>query len=408
MKILFMNYNNILPVNSGNRIRTWNFINSLLPNNEISFFCCNGKTLSEKEQFELKRYFMNIWFVNKKYNKKNDKFTDRLKNLNYFLRAIPWEIQGIYSAEVEEKFIEIIRNNNFDLIFLRYIFLAQYVFRNIDKIKSKVIIDLDDIETIKIKRLMNSGKFKFNGIYDMYRKFLNYNAFERFHNKLKYIDKCIVCSDKDREYVKSKRWTRNVSVIPNSINVFNYSMVPELEEKILENKIILFCGHLSYNPNVDGIEWFIKEVFPLILHKEPAVKLHIVGLNPKDEILKYSNGKSIFVFPNVSSVVKYYEECSLCIVPIRIAGGTRIKIIEALACKRPVVSTTVGAEGLNLVNKIHYLIQDKPGKFASECIGLLSLDNLERTNRLTRAGYEFVIENYDTDKLSTLILKTFS
>ena len=106
------------------------------------------------------------------------------------------------------------------------------------------------------------------------------------------------------------------------------------------------------------------------------------------------------------SVLPFYENSSLVIVPIRIAGGTRIKILEAFACRRPVISTTIGAEGLDLESNKHCIKEDDPEGFAQACVSLLN--DFDTANILTEQGYQFVKEKYDTSIVVKSIRELFS
>lgn len=405
MKILIVEQEIPFPANTGKKIRTLNFINSLIEKHEISFLCSNSDC-NQKETGDFIKKFKKTWLVDHSSRCKNDFETaNRIKKFILMKNGIPWEIQWSYWKQFNDKFVEVIGRFDFDIIFTRYISQAQYIFRNIKKIKAKCVIDLDDIEIIKDERRNSTRPHRYTHWYEKFRTKYNLYLYDLYHKNLKSVNKCLVCSKEDKEYVENKRWANNVCVIPNSIDFTQYKAVKDFNEQILNNKIILFCGHMGYRPNTEGIEWFKNKVFPLIKKEEPNIKLYIVGRTPNDKILDYHDGKSIFVFKDVPSVLPYYQESSLVIVPIHIGGGTRIKAIEALACKRPVVATTIGIEGLELINNKHCHISDTPEAFASSCIKLLN--NYDLASQLVNNGYQFA-EKYDTKNIAELIRDIFN
>lgn len=403
MKILIIEQGFQPRVKSGKMNRSLSFVKALAAEHELSLLCANND--GPPDSTETNRYFKYVWNVSLRDGKTAVSHTNKVANIIDFFKGIPWEIPEYYPSDFDKKLLDVLKYN-FDIIFARYIFTGRYLFKNIDRINAVTIIDLDDIETLKLKRMIDAGKYKFKSTYDRFRHMLNYDAFGRYHKNLKLLDKCIVCSEQDKRYIEHKKWSKKVCVIPNSVDVSIYNVIRDLNKTILGNKIILFCGHLSYEPNVDAIEWFVENVFPLIKQKEPAAKLYLVGLRPREQLCNFADNKSIFLFSNVPDVVPHYQDASLVVVPIRIAGGTRIKILEAFACRRPVVSTTVGAEGLEVVNNKHCLIADEPQSFADACVRLFN--NFEEAANIVQDAYKFVKEKYDAKIVHQMIRDVFN
>ena len=148
------------------------------------------------------------------------------------------------------------------------------------------------------------------------------------------------------------------------------------------------------------MKWFCAEVYDLIKARAPHATLDIVGRRPGEEIHKLAkNDDSIRVIADVPDVRPYIAACDLFVVPIRAGGGTRIKIYEAMAMNRPVVSTTIGAEGLPLTPDKHISIGDTPDEFAEQVITLLSDNEKKRT--ISETGYQLVTENYQWRNVAT-------
>jgi polysaccharide biosynthesis protein PslH len=134
---------------------------------------------------------------------------------------------------------------------------------------------------------------------------------------------------------------------------------------------LVFVGSMDWIPNVDGMLWFAREVWPKIKSARPATSLAIVGRHPPPEIKALAADPAIRVTGTVSDVRPWLWQSRLSIVPLRIGGGTRLKIYEAMAAKAPVVSTTIGAEGLAGKPGREILIDDEPANFAAACLRLL-------------------------------------
>ncbi|MFH0731642.1 MAG: glycosyltransferase [Candidatus Omnitrophota bacterium] len=400
MRILILENQPPFPLNCGSRIRIWNFVRSLYREHELSMFYLASNNDDHQKNVQ---YFKNMWFYPAVSDRLKLEQINKWQRTQNLLKGIPWEIYERYSEGVNRKFLEIISTHNFDIVFTRHIDLAQYFIKNRHKIKSKAIVDLDDIEFIKVSRKISLTKSK--NLYDKLRRKYNNWLLRSYYKRLKFFQSVLVCSDKDSHYLRKERLLKNISVIPNSVNISTYDNIVDFNKATYSKKIILFCGLLSYGPNVDAVRWFVKDVLPLIKQKEPQVKFHIVGMAPKEEVLKLADDKSVFLFPSVPDVAPYYENSSLVVVPLRIAGGTRIKILEALACRRPVVSTSIGAEGLGITSGVHGILADDVNSFAKSCVNLMN--NFELGLRLSQEGYKYIQSRYDIKIVEKLIEEVF-
>jgi len=159
---------------------------------------------------------------------------------------------------------------------------------------------------------------------------------------------------------------------------------------------LVFVGSMDWLPNTDGIKFFAGNILPLIRRRFPQCTLGIVGRTPDPDIVALAQADSkIIVTGTVPDVRQYLWTSKLSIVPLRIGGGTRLKIYESMAAACPVVSTTVGAEGLSVAHPQHIRLADTPEQFAAECIRLLESDD-ERRN-LAATAYRLVRERFSWD-----------
>jgi glycosyltransferase involved in cell wall biosynthesis len=129
---------------------------------------------------------------------------------------------------------------------------------------------------------------------------------------------------------------------------------------------------MDYSPNVDALRWFFGEIYHLLLEKCPEVQIWIVGKNPLPEVRNYGSLRGVTVTGGVPDVRPYYRRAWLQMVPLRIGGGTRLKIVESLAIGTPVISTTIGAQGLDLVHGDNILLADDAPHFAKQIAGALA------------------------------------
>ena len=174
-------------------------------------------------------------------------------------------------------------------------------------------------------------------------------------------DRCTTVSEADRRLLVAANPRVNVDVIPNGVDVDQYHPLPTNSERALPS--LMFIGNMGYQPCVDAVRYFCNDILPRIRRELPAIELWIVGDGAPAEV-RALTANGVNVTGRVGDVVPYYAQCSVCIVPLRAGGGTRLKILEAMALGRPVVSTTIGCEGLEVRDGEHLLIADSPERFA--------------------------------------------
>jgi glycosyltransferase involved in cell wall biosynthesis len=158
---------------------------------------------------------------------------------------------------------------------------------------------------------------------------------------------------------------------------------------------IVTLGTLHYPPNADGIRWFMHEVFPLIQAQVPEATLTIIGKNPPKDFLERASHQpqSVRVTGYVPDLTPYLEQAALMVVPVRAGGGMRVRILEAFARAIPVVTTTIGLEGIDAQPGEEVLLADTPSDFASAVVQLLQDESLQA--RLATQGRKLAEENYD-------------
>ncbi len=231
----------------------------------------------------------------------------------------------------------------------------------------KKTFDLDDIESkaryrfaLASKKKIGSKLFLMGLIESLKLRRIESKAFNCFNNTL-------ICSSTDQKELKKRQRQGNFVIIPNVVDEVNALSIVENTTQTR----LLFVGTMQYGPNNEAAIHFVKNIFPFIstLSSKKFI-LDIVGYHPSEEILSFAKDPCIFVHGGVNSVEPYYQQADLVIAPILTGGGTRIKILEAIMFGRPVISTTIGAEGLDLVNKKEILLADNPKNFAQAIIEL--------------------------------------
>jgi polysaccharide biosynthesis protein PslH len=159
----------------------------------------------------------------------------------------------------------------------------------------------------------------------------------------------------------------HISVVPTGVDLSKYRYDPGSRPK---GPIVIFTGSMDWEPNIDGVEYFCKEIWPLVLARLPSARFRIVGRDPHARVKKLASD-SVEVTGTVPSIVDHLREAAVFVVPLRIGGGTRIKIYEGMAMGKATVSTTIGAEGLDVEHGRDILLEDTPANFADAIVTLL-------------------------------------
>jgi len=199
-----------------------------------------------------------------------------------------------------------------------------------------------------------------------------------------------VCSDVERDLAKRMAPGAHVTTIPNGVDTEAYR--PRGESA--HGNRLLFFGKLDYFPNVDGLAWFAREILPRLLAERPDLVVHVVGASATRDVVELANAHpAIRLVGRVDDVPATLAAAATIVVPLRVGGGTRLKILEALAAARPVVTTTIGAEGLPVEHGRHLLVADAPDEFARAVLAVLADAGL--ASRLGEDGRRLAREQFD-------------
>ena len=204
-----------------------------------------------------------------------------------------------------------------------------------------------------------------------------------------HLDGCTVTSVRDQEMLLSDEPTAHTAVVPNGVDLDFFC--PPVDAAPHEPQTILFFGAMDYYPNTDAMLFFLREVFPKLVARYPLLRLSIVGRKPPEDVVAQA-GANVEVTGVVDDVRPWLERADAVIVPLRIGGGTRLKILEAMAMGKAVVSTTLGAEGLEVVSERDLLVADDAASFVTQ-IGRV-LDDPALGRRLGTSARQVVTSRY--------------
>ena len=223
-----------------------------------------------------------------------------------------------------------------------------------------------------------------------------WRKFERFEKQtFAAADRVVTVSDDDAVLARERFGAENVDVVENGVDCGYFGSV----EGSGEPGRVLFLGSLDWRPNQDAVRALLDDVFPALLTQAPAARLSIVGRKPPEGLRRRVAATDFAeLHADVADVRPYLGECGVMAVPLRIGGGSRLKILEALACGLPVVSTRVGAEGLRLEDGRDLTVVER----VEEMVAALAdcIRSPERARRMAERGRRLVREQYDWDVLA--------
>lgn len=226
-------------------------------------------------------------------------------------------------------------------------------------------------------------------------------------NLLAYADQAWVCSDVDLAILKKTHRDKvAVQVVPNAIDVKKYHDCANSAGRN-STKSILFPAHFAYYPNMRAAEFLISEVLPLARRYEPAVKLILAGRCPSEIMTEaMCRSEGLLVAGEVADMEQYFALASALVVPLVIGSGTRFKILEAFASRVPVVSTQLGAEGIQAVSGSQMLLAESPHEFVQALVSLWRDPDLSW--QLTTNALSLVRERYSQEVASTLVMEAIA
>ena len=266
----------------------------------------------------------------------------------------------------------------------------------------RTVLDLDDIDSLRMRRQAASGRLQSGRLWTSMERFQAAQVEHQEDRMIPRFDRVFVCSDADAELLNRKYGRGHVHALPNAV---------ALPERLATARggarpTIGFVGSMDYFPNFEAVTHFCRSILPRIREQlgEP-LRFVVVGRNPPPEVLGLASEPGIEVTGTVPDVAPYYAQFDLTVAPIRSGGGTRIKILEAFAFGRPVVATTVGAEGIEARNGDSIFIADEPDAFAARCVQLLKDEALR--DSMAAAGRRLVEERYSMAAIGEVLRASF-
>ncbi len=312
--------------------------------------------------------------------------------LKNYSSPIPYNISKYIRKEMKEFLSDFFKTNKVDVIHIDHLHMGWVIDEIRKHTSAPVCLREHNLEMQIMMRFYEKQKniFLKNFAKKQYLKFLEYEP-----AVLSKFDKCIMISRLDEQKLLEINPDIKTTIIPAGVDIHL------LDYKRSKSKphTLIHIGHTDWFPNYDGLNWFVNDIFPEIINRYPETKLYIYGGgNTKNFPVPVQLRQNISVVGFVDDIWKAIEDKALAIVPLRIGGGIRIKIIEMLATGQPIITTSIGKEGLNVEDKKHLLIADTKDEFVKKTSEFF--DGKFETNKIIENGKEFIKSHFTWEIIS--------
>lgn len=397
MKILWLSHHIPYPPKSGVLQRSYNLLKEAAKGGDIYLLSIAQKkqlismgTDLEEARRELEKICCVVDFVHPKENNK-------LIALKALFSALPYTAKWRVFPEVRDVLRNMIDVYNFDLLHFDSIDLGEYLFEVGTDLKK--VLNHHNIESqMMVRRAVKESNLLFKAYF-----FLEAWKLERYEKKIcPSFDLNLTVSALDKERLRAYVPDIPVEVIENGVDTDYFTP----GEPVFGSKRLIFAGGLGWYPNRDAMLFFVRKVWPLLKEKFNDVKATVIGHNPPRELIEFSEVDSNFNVPGfVDDVRPYFDLADVYICPISDGGGTKLKILDAMAMGKPIVAHPVAIEGIDVQSEKHVLVAETPLEFVSQVTRLFTDERLWCT--LSYAGRKFVVDNYDFKAIGQKLVKAY-
>jgi glycosyltransferase involved in cell wall biosynthesis len=316
----------------------------------------------------------------------------RLKDL--FLSPLPDMAQRLPSAKFREVLADILRHEDLDVVEVEGIELAQYLFQTAesrgDRRRPLLVFDDHNAEYVLQQRAFETDVRQPGRWIGAAYSFVQWRRLRRYERAAcQAADRVVAVSGTDAEAIKNLVPGLEPAIVPNGVDMAYYGATVEpLEgDSGPREADLAFTAKMDFRPNVDAVLWFAREVLPLIRMQAPETCLWAVGRDPHSRLASLGTDSAVALTGWVEDVRPYIAGAGVYIVPLRMGGGTRLKVLEAMAMGKAIVSTSVGCEGFEVTSGRELVIADSPPAFAAAVLDLLQ--NRARRDELGAAARAF-------------------
>lgn len=382
LRILWIKTGPLLPLDSGGKLRTYHTLKWLKQRHRVTYMTLVPESAHPDWKWHAANYCDEVIGIPWKERERGS--SDFWKELaaNALFSDLPYAVEKYRSEEMRSRILCL--DDEYDLVVCD--FLVSTI--NLTGVSIPAILFQHNVESkIWERHCSESSAIRKLFMYLQWKRMLRYE-----NEACRRVGGVIAVSAEDaRIFRKDMKLGNVLGDVPTGVDTDYFTP----REKVLRMpRHIVYCGSMDWMPNEDAVLYFTREIYPIIQKLSPGVRFTVVGRNPSRRILQLAEAdRSITVTGTVADVRPYLESALVMVVPLRIGGGTRIKIFEGMAMGTPVVSTAIGAEGLPLLHGRDILIADDPQQFARETADLIG--NPARREQIASYAQSLVREKFN-------------
>jgi glycosyltransferase involved in cell wall biosynthesis len=387
MKVLFLSTWFPYPPNQGSKIRAYYLLKALAAKHEVALLAFEDVDLDPAWVEHIRQFCSRVEIVRRK-----PFAAPKGKTWLGWLSPLPSAVVAIHSPEMAERVDQVSRSWKPDVIVALTFVTAPYALAVPEAYK---VLDIDNF----MARMLQETIPMTTSILGRARRWLAYKKFLRYERNLyPKFDLCLAVTESDRSAMIQQMALKpdRLIVTPNGVDTqFNH-----LDTITPVPNTLIFNGALTYNANYDAMSYFLSDIYPHIKRQVPDVCLKVTGTTNGVDLSGLRLDGHVELTGYLPDIRPAVAQSYVCVVPLRLGGGTRLKILEAMSLGTPVVSTVKGAEGLEVENSIHLFIAETPGEFAEQVIRILHSPELRQN--LARNATRLVSEKYEWSQIGAV------
>ncbi len=296
-------------------------------------------------------------------------------------------IQGLhYDPAMAREVQRLTARQAFDVVHIEHSFMASYVDSISATSEPRTLLSMHNIESLRFRREMQVARWGLRRL-ALANDHILFSTWEE--RAIRQFDAIAAVSPLEEAWARKHAPDAEVAVVPNGVNLDFFQPLERAEFA----PHVVFTGLMNYPPNIDAVVWFCESVLPLVERRYPEIRFSVIGDKPTSDVRALVRLRGVEVTGRVPDVRPYLANADALVVPVRSGAGTRLKILEAMAMRRPVVSTRQGAEGLEITPGTDILLGDTAAEFAEQICALLS--SASAGDLLGREGRRLVERSYD-------------
>jgi glycosyltransferase involved in cell wall biosynthesis len=314
-----------------------------------------------------------------------------------FMTSDSYNISRFFSTDYDIKLTKLLKKEQFDIIHLESLFMTPYVGTIRRYCKTPIVLRSHNLEFVIWEKIARGTKNILKKTY------LNYLTKKLRHYELSMLDEVsgiAAISEEDKKRILALGVNKKIKTIPFGIDLEKYPS----DESIQPELALFHLGAMDWGPNLEGILWFLNSIWPSIHEKYPQLKMYLAGRNMSEEI-RDINLPNVEMIGEVDDAISFMCSKAIMVVPLLSAGGIRVKIIEGLALGKAVISTTLGAEGLDCTDRKNIMLADRPDEWIQALDELLSDPQL--LYNLRHEGRKHASIHFDNNQITNQLVNFY-